>query len=146
MLHYTGCGLQNIWLRNGYSVKDTDYGKATSIHDIEGLHKAIGIHLAVNKPKLTGAELRFLRKELDLSQNHLAILLGVSEPSVRGWENNRSKVPGPAEKMLRAMYVAKVNGDKDINDLLERLSQLNRDIHFKKIELEETDSGWRQAA
>ena len=39
MIHYTSCGLQNIWLKNGYEVIETAYGKATSIHDVEGLHK-----------------------------------------------------------------------------------------------------------
>ncbi|SDY38666.1 DNA-binding transcriptional regulator [Nitrosomonas sp. Nm58] len=146
MLHYTSCGLQNIWLRNGYTTVKTAYGEATSIHDLDGLHKAIGLYLVNNKPRLTGAELRFLRKELDLSQSHLATMLGVSEPSIRGWENNRSKVSAPAEKILRAMYAAKVNGHRDINSLLERISQLNRDIHSVKIELEETKSGWKQAA
>ena len=146
MMHYTSCGLQNIWLRNGFTVLKTVYGEATSIHDQEGLHKAIGLYLVNNKPKLTGSELRFLRKELDLSQAHLALLLGVSEPSIRGWENNRSKVTAPAEKMLRAMYAAKLNGRENINALLERLSQMNRDINSSKIELEETASGWRQAA
>lgn len=31
------------------------------------------------------------RKEPDLSQANIASLLGVSESSVRAWENNRSK-------------------------------------------------------
>lgn len=146
MLHYISCGLINIWLRNGYKTIKTAYGEATSIHDIEGLHKTIGLFLVNNKPKLTGSELRFLRKELDLSQNNLANLLGVSESSIRAWENNRAKASGPAEKMLRLLYQQKVNGHKDINDLLERISQLNRDIHQSKIWLEETKTGWQQAA
>ncbi len=145
MFHYISCGLKNIWLKNGYTTINTAYGDSTSIHNIEGLHKAIGLFLVNNKPKLTGSELRFLRKELDLSQTNLASLLGVSESSVRAWENNRSK-SSPAEKMLRLLYQEKVHGHKDINILLERISQLNRDAHQSKIWLEETTSGWRQAA
>lgn len=146
MLHYISCGLMNIWLKNGYETIKTPYGEATSIHDTEGLHKAIGLFLVNNKSRLTGAELRFLRKELDLSQNNLANLLGVSESSIRSWENSRAKASGPAEKMLRLLYQQKVNGHKDINDLLERICQLNRDTHSDKIWLEETNSGWEKAA
>lgn len=36
MLHYTGCGLRAVWLKNGYTVNDTPYGQATAIHN----HKA----------------------------------------------------------------------------------------------------------
>lgn len=146
MLHYTSCGLQNIWLKNGYDVIDTGYGKATSIHDLEGLHTAIGLLIAENKPKLSGAEVRFLRKELDLSQVHLALLLGVSEVTVRGWENHRTKITKPADKLLRILYIEHAKDNKEIKAFFERLSHLNREEHSRKIELEETQSGWRQAA
>lgn len=146
MLHYISCGLKNIWLRNGYTTIKTEYGDATSIHDIEGLHKAIGLYLVNYMPVLGKEELRFLRKELDLSQSNLANLLGVSESSIRSWENGRAKVPSPADKILRVLYQEKVNGHKDINNLLERISQLNRDTHLNKIWLEETNSGWGKAA
>ena len=146
MLHYTSCGLQNIWLKNGYEVMETDYGKATSIHDIDGLQAAIGMLLVENKPRLSGAEVRFLRKELDLSQVNMAQLLGVSEISVRGWENHRTKITKPADKLLRILFIEHANGNKEIKAFFERLSQLNRDEYSKKIELEETGLGWKQAA
>ena len=66
MYHYTECGLPDVTLKNGYEVKETSYGEAVSIHNLEGLHRAIGMHLATETPALTGNEIRFLRKELDL--------------------------------------------------------------------------------
>jgi len=147
MLHYIGCGLEYIWLKNGYTIVKTNYGESTSIHDIEGLHKAIGLFLINNKPELTADEFRFLRKELNLSQSNLAALLGVSESSIRAWENNRAqKCSAPAERMLRALYLEHINGNDEINCLLERISQLDREIHQDEITLEETTSGWKQAA
>jgi len=145
--HYTTCGLPNIWLKNGYSIMSTSqYGDSVSIHDIEGLHKAIGRRLINDKPKLNGSEIRFLRKELDLSQVSLATLLGVKESTIRSWENDRASAPLPAERMLRLMYEEKINGNKEINSLLERISQLDREIHNFRILLEETESGWKEAA
>lgn len=146
MLHYTSCGLDYIWLRNGYTAIPTNYGEATSVHDIEGLHRAIGLYLINNVPRLSGPEIRFLRKELDLSQTDLANFLNVSESTIRAWENDRSKISGPAEILLRALYQEKTNENKAINDLLKRISQLNKSVHLQKIFLEETDSGWKQAA
>lgn len=144
--HYTSCGLRNVWLKNGFTEKDTPYGKAISIHNLNNLHRVIGLYLADNKPRLSGAEVRFLRKELDISQGHLAQILGVGETSVRGWEKNRPSITRPAERMLRVLYREHVEGDGSVRDLVERLSQLNRDTYRRAIELEETDTGWRTAA
>lgn len=147
MFHYKSCGLKNIWLANGYEEVDTPYGKATSIHNLEELHAVIGMSLVLDKPKLTGSELRFLRKELDLSQSNLAGLLDVNESSIRAWESGRTKISSPAERLIRLLYIEKIKGHKEINEFLERISQLNRDIYqTEKFLLEESSSGWKQAA
>lgn len=31
MYHYTQCGLDNVWLENGYKVKKTAYGQAVAV-------------------------------------------------------------------------------------------------------------------
>ncbi len=36
MYHYTDCYLDNIWLINGYSLKNTSEGKIVDINDIDG--------------------------------------------------------------------------------------------------------------
>ena len=146
MYHYTDCGLNNVWLKNGYETYDTDYGEAVGIHDVEGLHKAIGLHLIANKPRLTGAEVRFLRIELDLSQKGLANLLGVTEQSVRGWEKHRNTITKAPERLLRFLYRESVCNNGMLRKLVDRIATLNRDAYHAKIELEETDAGWKQAA
>lgn len=146
MFHYISCGLEYIWLKNGYTTIDTSYGESTSIHDIEGLHKIIGHYLVNNVPQLSGSEIRFLRKELDLSQVDLSNSLKVSESTVRAWESGRTQLTGPADLLLRVLYQAKLDGHKEISDLLSRISQLNRQLHQSKVWLEETASGWKQAA
>jgi len=146
MLHYTSCGLKNIFLKNGYTVIESDYGSATYIHDIEGLHATIGLHIINNKLKLSGAEVRFFRKELDLSQVHLSHLLGVSEVSIRGWENHRTKITKPADKILRILFAEHANDNKKIKEFFESLSQLNREENSNNLELEDTELGWKQAA
>ena len=39
MYHYTECGLQNVWLTNGYDVCEVDGEKAVSISDVDELHE-----------------------------------------------------------------------------------------------------------
>jgi putative transcriptional regulator len=145
--HYTSCGLKNVWLRNGFDERDTSYGKGIAIQDVEGLHRAIGLYLVQNKPRLSGAEIRFLRKELDMPQSQLGMLLGVSENTLRGWENNRTRITKPAERMLRVLYYEYARGASlVIRDLILQISQLNREIHIKKMEFEKTEETWSAAA
>src|SRR5262245_35533031 len=93
--HYTESGLDNIWLEDGVVVEnDPDYGEVYAIEDVEGLHRVIG-HDLVHLPRpLNGAEFRFLRRELDLSQKALAGLIGSNEQSIAKWEKARDKPVG----------------------------------------------------
>lgn len=141
MYHYKECGLQDVWLSNGYIEKDTPYGKAVSIVNIEGLHRLIGLTLVNNKPRLTGAEVRFLRKEMDLSQDALAGVLGVSETSVRAWESHRTKIPKPTERLLRVLYKESFNDDSGVRKMLDRIAHLSRELHVKVLKLSYNKSG-----
>jgi len=144
--HYIGCGLPDIWLRNGFEVRTTGYGESVSIHDVEGLHRAIGLELVDNRPKLTGAEVRFLRTEMDLSQDQLADLLDVPVMAARGWEEDLSPVPGPAERLIRALYVESTCGALRMRSLINRIAQLNRDGRDARMEFEACKNGWKTAA
>lgn len=146
--HYIRCGLHNVYLRNGFVMKQTPYGpygKAVAIHDLEGLHRAIGLYLAKDKPNLSGAEIRFLRKELDMPQVQLAAVIGVGETTIRHWESGRRKISPSAERVLRSLYEEHVCGSSSIKNLVDRLGQINREIHAR-MEFEETNGGWRAAA
>lgn len=146
MFRYESCGLPNICLKNGYAVKETKYGEAVSIHNLEGLHRVIGIDIVKNKGALTGAEVRFLRKEMDLPQVQLAELLGVGESSVRNWEssdNERANIQGPADRVLRQIYLEYVDEESKLRDILERLTRLNRERHeVECMQFAELDGEW----
>ena len=144
--HYIGCGLPDIWLRNGFEVRSTGYGESVSIRDVEGLHRAIALELVDNRPELTGAEVRFLRTEMDLSQDQLAELLDVPLVSVRDWEENLSAVPGPAERLIRALYVESACGALRMRSLIDRIARLNRDACDARLEFEACKNGWKTAA
>jgi DNA-binding transcriptional regulator YiaG len=143
MYHYTEVGLQNVWLANGYNVRKTSYGKAVSIEDADGLHRAIGRALAC-KSHLTGAEFRFLRKELDLSQHRTADLLGTTEQTVALWEK-RGKIPKTADRMFRAIYLETIDGNVKLKELIERVANLDRKVD-EKLVFQDTDGGWLKAA
>lgn len=41
-LHYTACGLDNIYLLDGFHIVEGRRGRVVRIEDQQGLHKAIG--------------------------------------------------------------------------------------------------------
>lgn len=106
MYQYHESGLPNIYLVNGYRTLETEYGHAVSIEDVEGLHASVCQTLVEEKPSpLTGAEVRFIRKYLDLTQDTLADFIGVQAQSVRNWERRGNEaVPQAADRAVRMVY------------------------------------------
>lgn len=145
MFHYTSCGLNNVWLANGYREKRTADGRAVAIEDLAGLHRAIARHLIAYRARLTGAEFRFLRKELGLSQGELARLLGNEEQTVSLWER-RGRVPVTADRMLRALYREHREDAARLWEMLTRLIELEeqprRAKEPTKLTFAETSLGW----
>ncbi len=143
MYHYTECGLKNVWLKNGYAIRKTSYGEGVSIQDVEGLHKFIGQSIA-RRPKLTGPELRFLRKEMGMSQKALAAFVGTSEQNVSLWER-RGRVPQAADRLIKLAFLETVDGGSvEIRRIIERLNDLDATAQ-EKMRLEKGKE-WRKAA
>jgi len=143
MYHYTESGLPNVWLTNGYKVRKYEDGDAVAIADAFGLNMAIGRRLAA-KGYLTGKEFRFLRKELDLSQNRLANWIGLSEDMVSKWER-LGRVPKMACRFIQGIYLEKIDGNVKITEMVERLANLDREIEDRMV-FEDTTAGWKEAA
>lgn len=138
--HYTEGGLTNVWLANGYTIRKTKYGAGVSIRDVEGLHKALARALS-NKPRLTGAEVRFLRKEMGLSQRGLGELLGVTDQAVALWER-KGRLPKTADRLLRLIYIEHENGNTPIVSFIERLNDMDKNVQ-ERIIAEEAKDGWK---
>ena len=137
---YTLCGLDNVYLENGYTIKKTPYGEGIAVHDIEGLHKAIAYNLITKQRKLKGDEIRYLRKELELSQKGLSVLLDVSEATIRGWEKSRSEISGSANTLIRIIYLEKIGKNAKVLNLIEMINQLDDEIN--NITLSEKNNHW----
>jgi len=144
MYHYKDCGLPNVYLKNGFLIEQHEnYGETVSIDNLDGLHKAIGLDIVNNSvPLMSGAEFRFLRIELDLSQKALGGLLGTTDQTIANYEKDVPKAM--ADKFLRVLYKESVCGNAGIMENLKRLNKLDREIiEFNKIiELEEINNDW----
>lgn len=132
MYHYTESGLNNVWLRNGFEYHKTPYGKGVAINNVAGLHKAIALRLLKTKPQWSGAEFRFIRKELDMSQKTLAGWFGNDVQSIARWEK-RGRVPKMADRLLRMLYRESTDGNDKIMDLIKRFNDMDQQQHQKML-------------
>ena len=94
MYHYESCGLENIWLKNGYTKSTTKYGEGVAIIDVEGLHRALALEIVHLPRPITPREFRFLRIELDLPQRRLGGLMDVKDQTIANYEKGQSLSPG----------------------------------------------------
>ncbi len=132
MYHYQECGLDNVWLSNGYTLKETAYGKAVSIEQVDALHKLLADELVKKPGRLTGKELRFLRVHLALSQAALGQAQGVSEQNVSLWERH-GKVPRANDQLLRLMVLLHHANNKALRGALDRIMAVERLVHQKIV-------------
>lgn len=138
--HYTESGLNNIWLLNGFTIHKTPYGSGVSIENIGGLHKAIAHMLVSNKPRWSGGEFRFIRKELDMSQKSLSDIFGKDVQTIARWEKS-GRVPKMADRFLRAIYRDHVNGNEGIIDFVRRLNDLDQK-RYERVTFDKMDGEW----
>jgi DNA-binding transcriptional regulator YiaG len=141
-LHYTDCGLDDIYLVSGYEIEDTPHGEGLSIKDLDKLHEAIGVHLASQKKALSGKELRFLRLQMNLTQSELGRFCGLSSQQVARWEKGENEISGPAELLVRGLYIQHVGKKLDIQKLVKTLDELDAPINDKSY-FENTSQGWK---
>ncbi len=151
VLHYTDCGLDNIYLSNGFEYECHDGEKYLTIHNLDGLHEAIGLHIVLEKKAPNGKEIRFLRTEMGLSQHELGAKLGVSDQSVARWEKGHTDIPGTAVFAFKVLYIFSLIPDEQRNDILSEfihaLDDLARsDEVGDQIRLVYTNEKWADAA
>lgn len=140
---YRECGLDNVYLLNGFTVKQTKHGETVTIHDMDGLHRVIGSYLVRERKTLVGREVRFLRHELGLSQKKLGEWLGKSGQTIARWEKGNGNVDGPANKLLRLLYELHTEGSRRIKKLLRELSEMDSHVD-EAVQFKETGKGWQR--
>jgi DNA-binding transcriptional regulator YiaG len=151
--HYAECGLDNIYLLNGFKLERHGGEESVSIENLEGLWKAIGLHLVQWRKVLSPLEVRFLRSHMNFTQSELASFLRVDDQTVARWEKGKVKLPGPADVALRALFlsadIAQPEGRKILGDylvevvqqLVERDQPCHEDLLFSQ-----NGHGWKHQA
>lgn len=150
LFHYTACGLDYIYLQNGYERHESKHGSSVSIENADELHDAIAHLIVSGEVPVRGQEVRFLRGLMHLPQTAFGRMLGVERGTVARWEGRPNElIPAGAAKLLCSLYALKVEGRHEAARILEimaELSELTDDLTARKqVELHNTPGGWRPA-
>lgn len=123
--HYTQCGLDDVYLLSGFKLTETEYGTAFSIQNIEALHEAIAHSLVTRDGTLSAREIRFLRKQLNMTQCQFGDLMGVGDQMVARLEKGQSKIATSAELLLRAHFLIHALPDEEsVRELKNSMKEL----------------------
>jgi putative zinc finger/helix-turn-helix YgiT family protein len=76
-----------------------------AVSAIEELRHAIARAIIAKRQRLMPREIRFLRRQLELSGIELATHLGATPESVSRWEHGRTPMGVTADRLLRLMVV-----------------------------------------
>ncbi|MBV9842193.1 MAG: helix-turn-helix domain-containing protein [Sphingomonadaceae bacterium] len=145
---YKRCGLDNIYLLNGFEAECEDGERYVTVLDVDGLHKAIGVHLVTNRKTLAPKEIKFLRRTLNFTQAEMGRLIGQSDQQIARWEKGENNISGPADRLLRLMFVYTLLKDDDSIPLpmefLQRLDDLDA-YEERKVEFRNDGADWHES-
>lgn len=142
--HFTECGLDNVYLVNGFRLEESAQGTIISIEHLDGLIQAIAEHLVFARKTLNGREIRFLRHHLNLSQRALGTLLAVDEQTVARWEKGKTRVDGAAERMIRLMCAEQMRSGSSIQAFLRDVAALEESAEDTAVNMEESGGSWHR--
>lgn len=143
-LRYLDCGLDDVYLLSGYDRVSTPYGDGITVKNADELHRAIGLYLVTERKILTGKEIRFLRKQMALTQAELGRRLRLSDQQVARWEKGQSDLSGPADFLLRLWYFKHLGAEIDPLAISQALEETDSNITEKAV-FAKTADGWIHA-
>ena len=130
---------------------DQETGEETyTIPDMPGLIAAVAVTRCLLPLKLSGRDVRFLRKALDMSGRELAKELDVKPETLSRWENDGQTMGGYAEKIFRQYVCAMLHKrapaiDYDPGDIIRLEIMVVRDANnlppliFERVKLKSAE-------
>ena len=147
--HYTACGLDDVYLFNGFKIEEGDYGRGVAVERLDDLHKAIALHIVAHRKRLSARQFKFLRKQMNATQNEMAKILGVDAQTIARYEKAETAISGPADHLVRFMYVYSQLPEREKRAAIERIRQLietDDPSSAHPATFRSTRSGWLEAA
>ncbi len=144
--HYKECGLDYIYLINGFTVEtDEDGDEIIHIEGKSNLHRAIARSLINSKCSLSGMELRFLRSIMGVSQGCMAELLGMTRGRIAQLESKdeqESALSKVQQRLLRYVYANYMEEETILKHLIDLISEIEEKKVLREIDLAQREGDW----
>ncbi len=138
---YTACGLDDVYIHGIDRYRCVECGEEfTDIPRIKQLHRVIGRKVCRKEGRLSGQEIRFLRKEMRARGTEFAKMLGVSPEYVSRIENDKSQVSETLGRLIRSLYIIYVSDElTDNRDTFDEIIKPHQDVLSSGISLTPAD-------
>jgi len=147
MFHYQHCGLNNIFLNNGYKIHDYGNSRGLSIEDVDGLFDTIGQYIATKDGRLAANECKYLRLMMDQSPEEVAGLLGINKALYLAKEAMNYPFTLDEENKLRDAYQESLFLRKITPfNIKKRIKTDDFDEILLTLEHEKSNNAWRLRA
>lgn len=141
--HYTQCGLDYVYLMDGVEWEENEYGKFFSISEVEKLHDFIAHEIITSSRPIRGQEMLFLRKQLMLSQNCLANLMGITRVTIAKAEAKRIENVSPMmDRLLRIIFTLNNKDKKSLSVVAELLDDIAEQEYQRQLKISHKDKTW----
>jgi transcriptional regulator with XRE-family HTH domain len=161
--HLMGLPYPVVLLDAAEEITDPDDGSVigVAVPDAEELAAAVALSLCFMPARLTGAEVRFIRRVLGMTGQDLAAAVEMDPATLSRWENGKQSVGGWADKAIRMAAVLQLQdrapgSNQHPEDvvrlrLVDRVEGSNPKITVHRVrpqheEVEGTPKGWDATA
>jgi len=114
LYHYRESGLDNVYIAGIDPVQNDAGEMVITIPYINKLLKAIAQAIISHKKGMSGAELRYLRTGMELTQAELAVLVHKDKQTIGRWERGETEMDGTTEAFIRRLAIEKLGLKVDL--------------------------------
>jgi hypothetical protein len=97
---YSGCGLDNVWVRGGLSFAQDYY---VSFRNLRLVHGRIAAKI-LDEDRVSAPRFRLVRKLMGVSATSFAVAHRLDALELTAWEQGRGPQPAGVEEALRKAY------------------------------------------
>jgi putative transcriptional regulator len=111
---------------------------------VSELHRVIAMSVIRKLARLSGAEVRFLRKYLGWSGEDFAAHMGVDPTTVSKWENEKEPIGASSDRLLRLLVARRSPVEQYDDDVLTKIEDRREPAPMMK--LSRSSHGWEATA
>jgi putative zinc finger/helix-turn-helix YgiT family protein len=123
--HFTASGLDNVYLHDVKAYRCPNCGNGdVMLFATEKILQTIAKGLIEKRSELTGKEIRFLRKRMQMTAEELGSIMGVDKATISRWENGVQDMGKQSDRLLRTLAMIYTQGQEYLRGLANEFKHI----------------------